>query len=154
MNSYLKGAIGGTVATIFHSVVMLALHPGERRRSLPPVQITAETAERLGTHPDTNELLRAATAAHFGFGAVTGSLFIPLLGRALAAHPLAGIGYGVGVWALSYYGWVPALRLMPPASRHSAQRNLAMILAHVAWGAALSLITRTLEKRRMPVKAD
>jgi uncharacterized membrane protein YagU involved in acid resistance len=154
MNNYFKGAIAGAAATIFHSVVMLALHPPDRQRSLPPVQITAETAERLHKHPDTTELLRAATAAHFGFGAITGSFFIPLVGRARAGHPLAGIGYGVGVWALSYFGWVPALRLMPPASRHSAQRNVAMILAHVAWGAALSVLTRTLDKRRTPVKAD
>lgn len=142
---FLAGTFAGTVATLFHTAAMFALQPWlprERHRRLPPAQITSTAARRARTgQVESGRGLRVATAfTHFGFGAAAGSLY-PLLAEHGRSKPVAtGIGFGVAVWAASYLGWIPALRLLPPATQHSAQRNAMMILAHVAWGAALGLM--------------
>ena len=140
----LRGAIGGVVATLFHTAVMFSLHPRlrrARRQPLPPTEITTVVADRVGVPVPRRRLaLTAATAAsHFGYGAAAGALYAPIAGRVQRRRTLVGIGYGLGVWAVSYLGWIPALRILPPATQQPPQRNLMMILAHVAWGAALAI---------------
>jgi uncharacterized membrane protein YagU involved in acid resistance len=53
--------------------------------------------------------------------------------------------YGLGVWALSYLGWIPAARILAPAYRHPVRRNLLMIAAHVVWGLTLSKSLKEME---------
>lgn len=144
MDRYIAGALAGTFGTIFHSAVTWTLHPRlprTRHRPAPPVEITAGIAERadLETAKTGPGLIVASGALHFGYGAATGALY-PLVGDRMRAQPVVtGIAYGLGVWAASYLGWIPAARLLPPATRQPAERNITMILAHVAWGAALGL---------------
>ena len=144
MRQLLRAAVGGAVATLFHTAVMLALHPRlprARRQPLPPTEITAVVADRAGVPvPQRRLALIAATAvSHFGYGAAAGALYARIAGRVRRRRTLVGIGYGLGVWAASYLGWIPALRILPPATQQSTQRNFMMILAHVAWGAALAI---------------
>lgn len=151
MNKYLQAAIAGTVATIFHTAVMLALHPRlprARRRPLPPVEITATLADRAGAENVRDGTgRRAATAiAHFGFGAAAGALYAPIGARAPSRPALSGIAFGVGVWAASYLGWIPAARLLSPATRQPTDRNAMMILAHIAWGAGLGTVFNALHR--------
>ena len=53
--------------------------------------------------------------------------------------------YGLGVWAMSYLGWIPAVRILTPAHRHPLRRNLLMIAAHIVWGLTLSKSLREME---------
>ncbi len=141
----LAAASAGLAATLPMSAVMLGLHralPDERPRPLPPHLVTMELTrptglpERLG--PPGRRALTAA--GHFGYGAITGSLFA-LWQRALPAPPaLSGALFGLAVWAASYLGWVPSLGLMRPATRQPIERNAMMIAAHVVWGVALGLL--------------
>jgi len=55
-----------------------------------------------------------------------------------------GVTYGLGVWASSYLGWLPAAGLHPPAHGESGGRNGMNIGAHVVWGAVLGLLTEQL----------
>lgn len=140
----MRGAVSGAVATLFHSAVMFALHPRlprARRQPLPPTEITAVVADRAGVPMPRRRvaLTVATTVSHFGYGAAAGALYAPIAGRGRRRRTLAGIGYGLAVWAVSYLGWIPALRILPPATQQPRQHNLMMILAHVAWGAALAL---------------
>lgn len=150
---YLAGALAGAAATLFHTATMWALKPRlprEHGRALPPTQITSTAARRAGARGVGSGIaLRLATTfTHFGFGAAAGSLY-PAFAARLRAKPVAsGVGFGVGVWAASYLGWIPALGLLPPATRHPAQRNVMMILAHVAWGAALGAIYAQIQRRQ------
>jgi hypothetical protein len=124
--------------------------PAPERTPLPPAEITARTGRKLGLWCGSGPV--ATHAAHFGFGAATGALFGALGGR----RPAQGIAYGLGVWGVSYLGWVPALSLMAPATRHPGRRNALMIAAHVVWGATLAaLVGRITEdrRRRPPVAA-
>lgn len=127
-----------------------------RRHPAPPVEITARIAKRAdGETAKTGRGLIAATGVlHFGYGAATGALY-PLVADHVRAPPVVtGVAFGLGVWAASYLGWIPAVRLLRPATQQPAERNIVMILAHVAWGAALGLTYETLRrKRRRPAHA-
>lgn len=80
---------------------------------------------------------------HFVYGAVAGALFGFLCRRRDIG---AGSCFGIGVWAASYLGWLPASRVLKPASAHPARRNALMLAAHVVWGACLSLGLNELER--------
>ena len=61
------------------------------------------------------------------------------LGRArrFAPEPIPGILFGTLVWAVSYAGWVPAARILPPPQDDDPERVATMIGAHVVYGAVL-----------------
>lgn len=148
---YFTGAFAGTVASLFHTAVMLTLHrllPQARRKPVPPKEIASLLAERTGAEWARSEArLNAVTAVgHFGYGAVAGALYVPIAEHVHHKPLAAGVAYGVGIWAASYLGWIPALRILTPAIEHPAQRNAMMIAAHVAWGAALATILEKVER--------
>jgi len=58
----------------------------------------------------------------------------------------AGASFGVGVWAASYLGWIPAVGLLAPATRHPRHRSALMLAAHVVWGASLAAGLREIER--------
>jgi putative membrane protein len=70
-----------------------------------------------------------------------GAVYGPVSDRVKAPPVVKGMGFGLLVWAASYLGIVPALGLIAPATRHRAQRNALMIVAHLVWGATLGLLT-------------
>jgi uncharacterized membrane protein YagU involved in acid resistance len=133
-----QGALAGFVATAPMTVVMWVLdrgrHPTER--SLPPEQITRNLARRTGLHRFLNEPGKKAAAwvSHFGYGTATGAAYPLIAERILLSEKVKGPLYGFFIWALSYLGWLPAVRIMPPAPRQSAWRNLALVAAHAIWG--------------------
>jgi hypothetical protein len=80
---------------------------------------------------------------HFAFGMGAGALYV--WGQGRLAFPGAavarGIGFGLLVWGASYFGWVPALGIMPPAHRDRPGRAKMMAAAHVVYGAVLGRLT-------------
>lgn len=134
-----SGALAGAFATLFHTAAMLAARaclPRARRRPVPPSQITWQIAGRSGVVRTDGGLTVATAVAHFGYGTLAGAAYTLLPHQPRGPALARGIAYGIGVWAVSYQGWLPALGILPPASRLPAQRNAMMLLAHVAWGAA------------------
>ena len=141
----LLGAIAGAAATVAMTAAMNRLHrrlPADERYPLPPREITESLLPQLS---DDDAIKDGATAAHHGYGAVSGALIaaaapnIGLSGGALA---------GVGVWAASYFGWVPAAAILQPAHRHPVRTNALMIAAHIVWGAVAAGAVRELEAPR------
>ncbi len=149
MNRVLAGAIGGAAGSIPMTAVMLSLFerlPPELRYPLPPREITEAIAERADAAHRLGErgLTWSSLAAHFGYGAVTGALYTALLRRRPRYALATGALYGLLVWMLSYLGWVPALRLLQPGTRHPAPRRRMMIAAHLVWGAVTALAAHRL----------
>ena len=144
------GGIAGFVATAAMTSAMARLHrrlPRAERYPLPPREIT-ETL--LGPQPDG--LVRdEAMLAHFAYGAATGALV-----AAARPNPSLGAGAaaGVAIWAGSYFGWVPALGILKPASEHPGRRNALMIAVHLVWGAATALTLRELFLARRTILDD
>lgn len=153
MASMLAGLVSGLAATAPMTVAMELLHrrlPERERYPLPPRRITDRVLEAAGVEEDdVSETRRRELALlnHFAYGAAAGALYGPA-SRATGLPPVAsGVVYGLGVWAGSYLGWLPAAGVLPSAARQSARHNALMIAAHVVWGAATGYVAGKLDER-------
>ena len=141
MNRVLLGALAGLAATAPMTLAMKLMHeqlPREEQYPLPPRQVTEGVAEKAGVneHLDEDERQAATWLSHFAYGTACGALYGALTGGRADERPLlAGVGFGLAVWAGSYLGWLPAAGIISPATEHPARRNALMIGAHVVWGA-------------------
>jgi hypothetical protein len=135
------GAVAGVAATVAMTGVMEGAQRLGLMGDMPPWLITRRTLAKTGKRgkvPTPAQRL-LATALHVGFGAVLGAVFEALEGEVRPPGPRIGhaLAFAMGVWAVSYAGWVPALGLMPPPQRDQAGRQLTMLMAHAMFGAAL-----------------
>ena len=145
MNGMLVGAAAGVAATVPMTMVMETLHrqlPGEPPRPLPPREVVEGAAVKAGVHRELDErdMQQLTLAAHFGYGAVCGAAFGLVAPRKLPAAAGVGMLFGLGVWAGSYLGWLPALGVRQPATVDPPARSGLMIAAHLVWGAAAGVI--------------
>lgn len=146
MQRVLYGAFAGFAATMAMTATAERLWrwlPSRERYPLPPREITQRVLKSTKLETSDDKTATLAMAVHFAYGAFTGAVF-PLLTRR-RSFPV-GAGYGLAVWAVSYFGWLPATRVLAPPTRHPIRRTLLMLCAHAAWGAALSSGLRRLEQ--------
>lgn len=154
MNRVLLGALAGLAATAPMTLAMKLMHeqlPREEQYPLPPRQVTEGVAEKAGVNEqlDEDERQAATWVSHFAYGTACGALYGALSGERVDSHPvLAGVGFGVAVWAGSYLGWLPAAGIIRPATEHPPRRNALMIAAHVVWGATTGVALERLSERR------
>jgi len=59
-----------------------------------------------------------------------------------------GIPFGILVWLVSYFGFLPMVSLLRPAGEHSPRRNLLMFGVHVVWGALLEMFVKEMMRER------
>lgn len=144
MNALVRGAVAGTVATAAMSAVMLAFR--DRMGEQPPDAIVTSAADAVGVDPTETEADALASLAHLGFGLATGAGYA-LLPRYLPP-PVRGVAVALAVWAVSYQGWVPAVGILPPASRDKPGRTEVMVGAHVVFGAVLGVVEDRLRPGR------
>ena len=142
------GAIAGFVGTMAMTSAMQRLHkrlPEEERYPLTPREIVDSTADAAGVKLPNEAAKDITTAAHFAYGAAMGAIV-----SALNPDPSkkAGAAAGLAVWLASYMGWIPALHVLEPATRHPKRRNLLMIGVHLVWGAATVSAMRELRLAR------
>lgn len=143
-----RGAVAGTVATLAMSVPMLAATRLGIVRRQAPEQITDRLLQRAGLTEDVrSDSARDALAAgnHLLFGAVGGIGFALLARRLPPTIPpiAAGVAFALTIWTVSYAGWAPALRLMPPLDDDEPARPAVMLGAHLVYGAVLGATTPT-----------
>jgi uncharacterized membrane protein YagU involved in acid resistance len=144
-----KGAAAGLIATAPMSACMLigwTFLPRREKYPLPPRLITEEIMQRIGIEARMSEdkLVSLTIASHFGYGALFGAIYALFGARMPLSPSLKGILTGLAVWVGSYLGWLPAMGILRPATRHPWRRNLMMILAHVVWGWTLGVMTQKL----------
>jgi uncharacterized membrane protein YagU involved in acid resistance len=144
-----KGAAAGFIATAPMSVSMQigwTLLPKREKYHLPPRLITEEITERVGIKDlmSEKELAGLTVLSHFGYGALFGAIYTLFDARLPLHASLKGALMGLSVWAGSYLGWLPAMGILRPATRHPGRRNLMMIVAHVVWGVTLGAVTSKL----------
>jgi len=142
MYKTVTGAMSGFVATIPMTVAMLAINKllaRPHRQRLEPRKITDDMLGRVGLRDDLSEEERkqAALAAHFAFGSAAGSLY-PVVEPFIPAPPaIRGPLFGLGVWAVSYCGVLPAIETLPSPEKRPLGRTALLVAAHLVWGAAL-----------------
>ncbi|MEN3308350.1 MAG: putative rane protein [Micromonosporaceae bacterium] len=139
------GAVAGAAATVPMTAWMLGGQALTRHGELAPKRLVRRSARRAGLRarrggPGT---ALATTAAHLGFGAACGALYGAVV---LRSSPARGAGFGIGVWAASYTGWIPALGLLPPPHRDHPGRALTMLTAHLIYGAGLGAATAAYDR--------
>ncbi len=143
LRAALDGALGGVVATVGMSAFMLAAGKAGLMGEQPPDKIAGAALDAAGVHArDEEEQDALATLLHFGFGTSCGVLFGVVHRRLPFRFPAAmhGMFYAFLIWMASYQGWIPALGIMPPASRDHPTRPRTMIVAHLIYGALLGTV--------------
>lgn len=151
MSTLITGAIAGLLATAPMTAVMVALWrllPRGQRYPLPPRLLTGNILRRLGLQREISAQQEQGLTwvFHFGYGALTGAIFAPLVRLVRLPAYLLGPLYGLFVWAGSYMGWLPAFNLFRDASRQPDERNALMIAAHLVWGTMTGLLVSYLNE--------
>ncbi len=129
------GACAGLVATWAMSLFMVAAQRPARMGTQPPKRIVARGFEIAGMPKDPDVLDPVSVGAHFAYGGGCGMLYGAVAGRGAAAW--SGVLYGLGIWAVSYAGWIPAFGILPPPTRDRPGRAFGIVAAHVVYGAVL-----------------
>lgn len=150
LSRLLMGGLAGLAGTVAMTAAMNRLHPRlprSERYPLPPREITARLLR-----PSSDERTKdIAIGAHHAYGAAAGALLAAARPRLTTRF---GLPAGVAVWGASYFGWIPALGVLRPASQHPAARNALMIAVHLVWGAATAVSYRELVAARCkPLRA-
>ena len=130
----LIGGIAGFVGTMAMTAAMRRLHqklPAEERYPLPPREIVDSAAGKAGVDLPDEAAKDLTTAAHFAYGAAVGAMIGALNPR--PSKPTGAVA-GVAVWVASYMGWIPAVNILEPGTRHPRRRNALMIASHLVWG--------------------
>lgn len=145
MNTAQNGIWSGLLATGPMTLAMFALHrqlPSAQKSPLPPATLTSQITslfgidQRLKQNPRENMTM----FSHFGYGATCGLLYALGFKKWMARSPfINGSLFGLGVWAASYMGWIPAFGLRANAYKMPVKRNGLMILAHLIWGVSLGI---------------
>ena len=138
-----RGALAGALATaLMTPVQLLGMRPRSRwdRVRWMPRRVFARAAARAGLarRSDTDEKTALAAGAHFAYGTTFGILYALWRGRR-GGSLASGIAFGLALWAASYAGYLPALRLVPPPDREDPAQTERLIAAHVVYGAVLGL---------------
>ena len=149
----LLGGIAGFVATLPMTTTVRTIHrrlPKPERYPAPPRELIDSLADGIGARPSDQTARDLTLSSHYAYGAACGAAIAAVAPRPTMA---AGAAAGLAVWAGSYLGWIPAVGLLEPATRHPARRNAMMIGAHLVWGVALALTLRELGADRETVIA-
>lgn len=155
MNKIFLSSMCGFLSTIPMTTAMIYLKektlPAWQRYPLPPRLITMNLPKKVGMKPPAEEKVEVPLSLlnHFAFGSFVGSFFFPIISRTTLARIPAGMLYGFLVWIGSYLGFIPGLRLLPPATKAPAQRNALMITAHLVYGATLGALVHYFEKNNI-----
>ena len=138
----LLGALAGLVGTAAMTAAMDRAHrrlPPQEQYPLPPREVTdVILSDRSG-----RATAEAAIAAHFAFGALAGAL-LGALNRNVS--PARGALIGLGVWAGSYFGWIPLAGILRSAQSHPIRRSAVMALAHLVWGGVTAMTLTELRR--------
>lgn len=151
----LRSGVAGTLAGLAGVAAMTAtmelyyrLLPQDERWPLEPSLIVSRvTPSRLrGGEQGTQRHQALTLAAHVGYGAASGAAYALTMGKAPLPTPIKGLGFGLGLFAVSYLGWLPTAGILRPATAYPASRNAGLIAAHLVYGAVTAFITDALTR--------
>jgi len=146
----LRGMGGGAVATVAMSAVMLAAQKGGFMGKLPPEKITEATLDSLQIDRKESTQDALSTVAHFAYGIGCGGLFGWLHAKTTSvgvSPAVKGVTFASCIWLVSYFGWVPALGIMPRPQHDRQGRPTSMLLAHWVFGGVLGSLMHAVGAR-------
>lgn len=133
-----RGAAAGAAATVVMSGLMLAAGRLGLMGVQPPEAIARRAGQLVGAEPQGRTADALGSALHVAFGAVAGAAYalLPPPERPVAR----GVLVGLGIYAGSYAGWVPAVGALPPADEDRSDRQAVMAAVHVVFGGVLGAL--------------
>jgi len=142
----IRGAVAGVGGTVVMTVPILVSQRLHLLHTPPPVEISANVARRTWLLPDRSHRSFPIVwiGAHLGYGMACATVY-SLIRRYLPERDSwAGLTFGLGVWAVSYLGFVPALRLYPWPADDSRPRQIVLTVAHAFFGLTVAGLTSRL----------
>ncbi len=143
-------ALSGVIATFPMNAYLVISKKFFERDSgeTPPEQVTSALLQTVNVEENDQEKFQPMVwSSHFAYGMAAGSfysLYRALLPKSVSSIQ-SGASFGLLVWATSYWGWLPALKLLPPPPEIEVKDNVDKIVSHIIWGAALGLCYKILE---------
>jgi hypothetical protein len=133
------GGLAGTAATLAMSAWQAAGQLTGPYGEQPPKRLVRAMAHKLGKPARRHGPVTwpVTAAAHLGFGAACGAAYAMVLPRSTVVR---GTSFGLGVWAVSYAGWIPAMGVLPPPHRDNPRRVWTMLVGHVIYGSVLGAL--------------
>lgn len=140
MNRYVRGAIGGGIATLVMTATMAAGKRVFRFGSQPPRLITRNVLSRFGLSPGDPKTTEPVSwmTTHELFGMTCGAGYVLVRPLLPSSRYAAGLAFGGAVWAVSYLGYLPALNLYPAPEDDRRSRLGVMVIAHAVYGVVLA----------------
>ena len=140
----------GTLATACMGLVMLGLRSRRTHRAKhPPDKVTKGIVERIpGSKLNKHAPMLATAAAHEGYGVAAASLFALLwerFGPRRKWPVIHGMLFSLGLWFVSYKGWLPGSNPTPSPTCDHRRRVATNLASHLAYGAVLGANARRLE---------
>ena len=137
-NRLVAGTVAGLIATLPQSAVVWGFKRlGVYRTREAPLVVTERLTQRFA---GSNPSLPLQMAQHFAIGAAGGTA-CGITSAVVRPGIVAGLLTGLGIWAASYRGLLPALSIMPPAEEDERGRAVTMFTAHVVYGAVMGWLT-------------
>lgn len=147
----LAGAAGTAVMTLMMRKAAPKMIPEEMRPDEFPPKKVVEWAEEQAGEPHAlteSQEMRAAMGAHFAYGSGSGAVYGLLRDTVLdrLPAPLAGMMFGVGLWAIGFEGWMPALGVQEATHEKSPKKWPMPVMSHMIYGATTAFTYEALEK--------
>jgi hypothetical protein len=134
-----RGALAGGAATVAKSAVQFPTAVAAGRRP-PPHEITRRLHLGFGRRPDPPTVLMKGLALHLAFGTACGALYATFAPRRL--RELTATAYAGLLYAGSYRGLLPAMRLHPHSGKDDTSRQVGNLVAHLVYGVTLAEMLR------------
>lgn len=149
-----RGAWAGMAGTAMMTLMMKGVGPKVMPRDMRPSEFApqrfVEWAEREAGEPNAlsgTGTKIAAYGTHFAYGSGSGAVYGLLREqRGGLPAPLAGMLFGIGLWAFSFEGWMPALGVREATTEKPPKKWPAPIMGHLVYGVTTALAYEALEK--------
>ena len=99
--------------------------------------------------------MKVAAGTRLGHSALMGSVYgLTRSKLRFMPPPLMGAAFALGVWALSFEGWIPALGIKEKTSSKLPQKWFVPIMGHMVYGAVTALAFKRLSssQRQKPTR--
>lgn len=157
-NDALSGAVGGLAGGAAMTLLITQVAPRIAPQAmLPPTPAPikmAQWAEQTTGQPDalsSSQEKAAGLAGHAVFSAGAGGAYGLARARlapfAALPAPVAGVVFGLAVWAATFQGALPALGVMRRTTQHGLERWPAPLMGHSLFGLVTALVSEKVQQR-------
>lgn len=163
------GAIGSSAMVLFNHLLGASgfaqddhgRHDQHRRVDAKPNEVDGTITDEPATEKAASNIAAAITGKqlnehekrsvapllHHAFGAMVGAVYGAAAARVPQLAAGGGLPYGVLVWATAAETGLPLVGLAKPPASYPWERHAASLASHLAFGATLEAVRRSMTRR-------